>query len=247
MKTSSARTLALGLALSASSAFAVSITEWNFDADSTTPSIGAGTAALVGGTTATFATGNGGGRGWNTTTYAAQSTGSGTRGVEFFASTVGFTDITVSFDHRASGTASRWSEIFYTLDGGGNWVSFSNNAGGLSPHDTFHSFNFDFSAVTGTANNADFGLRVVSIFSPSAFDQNASLGDFTANSAYMRANSQASFTAGGGIGSGDYGTSGTWRFDNVVISGSAIPEPASAAALIGLGAMGVVAGRRRRA
>lgn len=247
MKTSSVRTLALGLALSASTAFAASITEWNFDADSTAPSFGAGSAALVGGTTSTFATGNGAGRGWNTSTYAAQGTGSGTRGVEFFASTVGFTDIAVTFDHRASGTASRWSEIQYTLDGGANWVSFSDNAGELSPHDTFHSFSFDFSAVTGVADNPDFGLRIVSIFSPVAFDQNASIGDFAAGSGYMRANSQASFTADGGTGSGDYGTSGTWRFDNVVVSGSAIPEPASAAALVGLGALGFVTTRRRHA
>jgi len=79
------------------------ITQWNFEAQNTTPSTGTGSASLLN-TTATFATGAGGSGtfGWNTTTYAAQSTGSGTRGVQFNVSTLLYSNITVSFDHRAS-------------------------------------------------------------------------------------------------------------------------------------------------
>lgn len=239
-----------GLMLLASAGFANAeiITQWNFESDTTTPSIGAGSATLVGGTTQSFAAGSGGGRGWNTTNYAAQGTGSGQRGVGFSLSTVGFQGISMSFDHRASGTGSRWAQVDYTLDGGASWVTgFWNNNAGLSPHDTFYNFNVDFSAVSGANDNANFGVRIVSIFSPVAFDQNASLADFAANTAYMRANSQASFTPGAGIGTGDYGATGTWRFDNVTFNGSAVPEPATMALLgmVGIGGLAIRQFRRK--
>jgi hypothetical protein len=223
---------------------AATITQWNFDASAVSPSTGSGTANLVGGTTATFAAGNGGGFAWNTTTYAAQSAGSGTRGVEFFASTAGYENITISYDHRASGTGSRWAQIEYTVNGGTSWTVAQNNGGGISPHDTFYSFSFDLSAITAVDNVAGFGVRITSIFAPVAFDQNATLGDFAADSAYQRANAQSGFDPGSGVGTGDYGAAGTWRFDNFTISGTAVPEP-SAALLGAVGVLGLL--RRRRA
>lgn len=223
------------LAASLVSTQADTLTQWTFEGSVSTPAIGTGTAALIGGTTATFATGNGGGQGWNTSTYQAQGVGSGTAGVQFLAGTFGFENITLSFDQRASGTASRWAQVDYTLDGGANWVTgFWNNSGGLV-QDTFVSFNVDFSSISGAANNADFGVRIVSIFSPLAFDQNATLADYAGNTAYMRANAAASYTPGGGTATGDYGTSGTWRFDNVTLSGVAVPEPTA----LSLGAIGL--------
>ncbi|HMP79694.1 MAG TPA: PEP-CTERM sorting domain-containing protein [Pirellulaceae bacterium] len=220
------------------------ITEWTFEGSVLTPSTGAGTASNVGGTSSTFATGNGGGIGWNTSTYPAQGNGSGTAGVQFLASTAGYKNITIDFDHRASGTASRWSQLQYTTDGT-NWNAFGDNAGGLSPHDTFYSFNFDLSSISGVNNNPNFGIRVVSIFSPLAFNQNASLS-YGPNAAYMRANAQAVYSPNPGSGTGDYGTTGTWRFDNVKISGDqiVIPEP-SALAVLGLISLAGLAIRRR--
>jgi hypothetical protein len=216
------------------------LTQWTFEGDVSTPETGSGVASLVGGTTAGFATGNGGGRGWNTTSYAAQGAESGQRGVQFLVDTTGFESISMSFDHRASGTGSRWAQVDYTLDGGANWTTgFWNNNGGISPHDTFYSFIVDFSSVTGANDNADFGFRIVSIFSPLAFDQNASLPDYDANTAYMRANGQASYDPEGGLGTGDYGAGGTWRFDNVTLSGSVVPEP-TALSLAGLGLLSLI-------
>lgn len=234
-------TLVVALAMSAGNSSAAIITQWDFEGDVTTPSTGAGTAALVGGTTATFATGNPG-RGWNTTTYAAQGTESGARGVQFNIDTTGYQDITVAYDHRASGTASRWSQLQYTLNGGGSWSVLGNNGGTLSPHDTFYAQSFDLSSIAGANNNNQFGIRIVSIFSPVAFDQNASLADFAADSAYQRANAQSA-GPGAGVGTGDYGAGGTWRFDNVTINGDLVPEPATLT-LLAFGAVALI--RRRR-
>jgi len=201
---------------------ATTITQWDFDASTLVPSTGEGTAGLIGGTTEAFATGNPG-QGWNTRDYPGQSTGSGTAGVQFLVSSAGYENLTFSFDHRASGTASRWAQVDYTVDGGGTWTTgFWNNNGGLSPHDAFYSFSVDFSSVTAARNNPDFGVRVVSIFSPQAFNQNTTLS-YGANEAYMRANAQATFDGTPGVGTGNYATTGTWRFDNVTFSGTAIP------------------------
>ncbi len=222
------------------SAFGAVITQWNFEGDVSTPSTGTGAASLIGGTTATFAAGNGVGRGWNSTNYPAQSTGSGTAGVQFLASTAGFEDITISYDHRASGTASRWARIDYTTDGS-TWQPLTNNAGGLSPHDTFYASG-TLTLPAAADNKANFGIRIVSIFSRQAFDQNSTLAPFAADTAYMRANAGAVYSPGTSTATGDYGSGGTWRFDNVTISGTVIPEPATLGALA---ALGLIALRRR--
>lgn len=233
----------VALAMSAGATRADIITQWTFEGSVITPSTGAGTAALVGGTTATFATGNASAVGWNTTTYAAQGFGSGTRGVEFFVDTSGYQDITIAYDHRASGTASRWSQLEYTTNGGATWTVFGNNGGALSPHDTFYAQGYDLSSIIGANNNANFGVRITSIFSPVAFDQNGVLDDFAPNTAYQRANAQSGFDPGSGTGTGDYGTAGTWRFDNVTFNGNIIPEPATLTMIL---ISGLAMLRRRR-
>jgi autotransporter-associated beta strand protein len=220
--------VAVALAVGPTSAAAqTTITQWNFDGDSLIPSIGSGTATALqtAGSFANGATGNG--RAWNTTTYANQGTENGQRGVQFLFSTLGYEDLSFSFDHRASGTASRWAQLDYTLNGGTDWTTgFWNNNGGLSPHDNFYSFNVDFSGVTGANDNADFGVRIVSIFSPLAFNENESIS-YGANAAYMRANAEAQYQPEPGTGASTriYASNGTWRFDNVTLTGSLIPSP----------------------
>lgn len=224
----------------------VKFTEWTFSTNSTTPTLGSGVATLVGNTTSSFALGASD-YAWNTTSYKSQSTGSGTAGVQFLASTVGYQNIALNFKHRSSGTASRWAQIDYTIDGGSTWTSgFWNNSGALTPHDTFYSFSVDFSSVELANNNPSFGLRIVSIFSPQAFDENSTSNAFAANSAYMRANAAAVYSPDTSASTGSYGTSGTWRFDDVSFSGVAVPEP-STWALIGLGSAFVLLRMRRKA
>lgn len=230
-----------GLALSVvgASAQASVITQWNFNSNpadnststgSTLPAIGSGTAALVGGVTGTFASGTASGgssdpaatdnSGWQTTTYAAQGSGDKTRGVQFNVSTLGYDNISISYDLRHSNTSSRYELVQYSLDGitFNDSTLFDGNAG-----DTwFNNRSVDFSSIAGVANNANFALRIVAAFEPNS-------------SAYLPSNV-----------SSNYGTAGTWRFDMVTVSGSPVPVPA-AIWMMGSGLLGLVGVSRRRA
>jgi len=173
---------------------ATTITQWTFEGDVTTPATGSGTASLVGGTTATFAGGNGGGRAWNTATYAAQSTGDKTRGVQFQLSTTGYENITLTYDHRHSGTAARTVVVQYSTDG----TTFTDvSTYDTAVYDSFVSRTVDLSAITAVDDQATLYLRIVA--------------SFTSGGQYAPSNS-----------AGSYGTSGTWRFDNVTISGDSL-------------------------
>jgi hypothetical protein len=234
----------LAALIAAAAAQADIIAQWDFNATNLIPNIGSGTAANVGGTSSAFA-GGVSGQGWNTSAYPAQGTGSGTAGVSFFVDTTGYQDITLSYFHRASGTASRWAQIDYTLDGGATWVTNHwNNSGLLTPHDTFYSNNVSFISVTGANNNPNFGIRIVSIFSPFAFDQNDTLDPYGPNEAYMRANAGAVYSPTNSTASGNYSTAGTWRFDNVTFSGNVVPEPSVALLFLGGLSLCVIARRR---
>ena len=198
---------------------ALVITCCTFEGDVITPSTGAGTASLVGGTTATFATGFSAGRGWNTTTYPSQGTNPKTAGVQFLAATTGYFNITVSWNQRHSNTSANTAVLQYTTDGT-TWTdhqTYSFVPAATGTGDTWYSRSADLSSVTGVANNPLFGIRVVSNY-------DAGTGTYLA--------SRSTST---------YGTTGTWRFDDVKVEG-VVPEPASIAAL----SLGLLALARRR-
>lgn len=211
------------------------IVQWNFNTaitppGTTVPNIGTGTASLVGGTTATFATGNPldvvtaptVNSGWNVTTWAAQGTGSGTRGVQFATSTAGFENIQVSWQHRHSNTSSRFVQFQYSTDG----LSFT--SAGLAGDgiftatagDTWFARSVDLSGIAGVADNASFAFRVVAIVD-------------AASGNYLTSNPTST-----------YGTAGTNRFDLVTVTGTVVPAPSAAAAMV---LVGLAASRRRRA
>lgn len=230
--------------LAATAAQAVVLTQWNFnsvpsdsdrDTGTTVAAIGAGTASLVGGVTSpSYNSGVGStdpglsdnNSGWQTTTYAAQSTGNKTRGVQFTVNTTGFDSIMLSWDQRFSNTASKYGVVQYTTDGVNYLDTPSSSLYSTPAGDTWvNNLGHDFSAVAGVNNNANFGVRMVSTFAPET-------------TAYAPARADRT-----------YAPSGTWRFDMVTISGTAIPpipEPSTYALLLaGLGVVGFVARRRR--
>ena len=109
----------------------VQLAFWDFNTESTAANGGVYAAssslALVGGTTATFATGSPldtatTNRAYNTTTYPAQGTNNLTAGILFRVPTTGYTNITVRFDVRWSNTASKYLRFQYTTDGM-NWIN----------------------------------------------------------------------------------------------------------------------------
>lgn len=231
--------VAATIALLSGAAPAATITQWNFnsvpaDASTTTgttvAALGAGSVSLVGGTTATFASGaaNGGSSdpeaaddsGWNLTAFAAQGSGNQSRGAQFLVSTVGWQDISISYDLRHSNTSAANEVVQVTFDGGASFTDvagFTGNAG-----DTwFNGRTVDLSSFAAADDNALFGIRIVAGFGPG--------GSYVASSP-----------------TGTYGSSGTWRFDMVTVSALApVPEPAGLALL--LAGVGVLALRRRPA
>lgn len=230
---------AASLSLMLSAAHADVLTQWNFNSalpdgnlgtGSTLPSTGVGTASLLGGTTATFASGaaNGGSSdpapsdnsGWNVTAFAAQGTGDLTRGVQFAVSTEGYTDIVVSWDQRHSNTAARHVQFQYTLDGA-SFISFGDPFLGTAGDTWFNGRSVDLSSMAGVADNASFAFRIVSTFAPGT-------------ATYVAANTGSTYAAGG-----------TWRFDMVTVSAAPIPEPTTWALMaLGLATIGARALRR---
>ncbi len=219
---------------------AVTVAAWNFNsnpADASTStgtllvSAGSGTASTFGGVTSTFASGAGSSdlvavdnSAVNTTTYAAQSTGSGTRGMQFLVSTAGLQNVQVKWDNRHSNTSSRFVQFQYTTNGtsfsstgiANNGVFEANLGGDL----WYNNRSVDLSAVAGVANNANFGFRVVSIFAPTTTSYAPSTTTST------------------------YGVTGTLRFDGVEVAAEPVPEPASMLALFA-GTMALVARKKR--
>jgi hypothetical protein len=184
------------------------ITQWTFtgtfDVNTPAPSVGTGTAALIGGATGSSALGtteNGstdGGNSWNTTTYPTASAASGTAGVRFLASTAGQSNLVVRFDQRHSNTASRFQRLEYTTDGT-SWISagvFETNAGATA---WYNSRTVDLSGVAGVNNNANFGVRIVNIFDPAN------------NSSYSAAQPGST-----------YATNGTIRYDAVTFTAGSV-------------------------
>jgi Secretion system C-terminal sorting domain len=202
--------VAIALLVSSTSWGQTTLVQWNFNgtsattvpggASAPTPILGAGTAALVGGTTATFASGisSGGSSdpvttspnnyGWNTTNYAAFGTENKQRGVQFNVSTLGFAGITLTFDQRLSNTSNNTYVVQYTTDrtvASPTWVDvqlFTQPQGlsGTTGGDVWHNLRFvDLIDVVALNNNPNVAFRVVSAFDPTAGDYLSSTG--TAN------------------------------------------------------------------
>jgi hypothetical protein len=183
----------------------------------TLPSLGSGTAALIGGTTATFATGSTGdpassgsdNSAWNTTSYPAATANNKAAGAQFNVSTVGKQNVVVSWDERVSNTGSKYVRLQYTTNGT-TFFDFP-TATAINTATVFESKTNILSGFVGVNNNPNFAFRIVAEFESSAAN--------TGNTNYVGA-------------AGTYGTSGTIRFDMVTVIGTTIaasnPPPVAA-------------------
>jgi len=130
--------------------------------------VGVGSAALVGGTTATFGTGSfsdpqerqPGNSGWNTTAYPAVGAANKSAGVQFKASTVGYKDILLTWEERHSPAASKYTRLQYSADGttftDGPVIVMSNT------NSDFVFYSADLSGIPALNNNASFAFQIVS-------------------------------------------------------------------------------------
>jgi len=168
----------------------------------------------------------------------------GTQGAVFAASTVGYTGINVSFDWYATNQGEAKLQLEYTTDG----VTFKNvpiNVGADAP----------ISALV----NAVPGNTVVGAYvwgSPTGQGQNwfpgltATIDDpAAANNPKFAIEMVNAATDGDNVsmkGTALNNNSGNWRFDNIAISGTAVPEPCSIVlAGIALTWLSVCVARRR--
>lgn len=157
---------------------------------------------------------------WTISSFPAQGTGSGTAGAQFAVSTVGYSNITLTFDQRFSNTSSAYSQLQYTVDGT-NFITTGLANGGVyiaTAGDSWFSESFDLSGIAGVANNANFAVRMVEVYK-------------TGTTGYVASKSSSTYAA-----------TGTYGFDLVYINGT-VPAPASLALL---GMSGLAMGRRRR-
>jgi hypothetical protein len=172
----------------------------------------------------------------------------GTQGAQFAVSTLGYSNVTVKFDWYATtqgeanmqlqytANGSTWNNVQLTLGGSDSGLVVSNNTTSANTVNGWFVSDSTSTGVAGAgqdwftgltatisdpsaANDANFAIRIV----------NASTGSDDVSTQVTALNNN----------------SGNWRFDNVTISGVAVPEP-STIAMVGLEVLGMLSLRRRR-
>jgi hypothetical protein len=149
---------------------------------------------------------------WGTSTYPASGSNL-LSGVQFNVSTLGARNISVIYDSRASGTASLYEHLQYTVDGL-NWSNYpASTTFGIghsgSGNGGFGTYQYSLAGFPGVDNNASFGIRVVTEFQNSA-TYGAGYHALLTNNYVGTANT--------------YGTAGTVTYDIVEIDGDDIAD-----------------------
>ena len=175
------------------------IAKWGFDNSTNTIDTGQGSISPEGGVAFTsFVAGNpSSGKAYGTNTYPAQSKNNEKAGIRIKVSTLGYKNITFSFDQYNSNTASKKTMIFVSADGTGftKVDSLIITAGS-----TWFTKKIDLKSLTFLNDTSDIHILLVSSF---------------VGNQYMASGSSST-----------YGTSGTWRFDNIRFFGTDVNAPA---------------------
>ena len=203
------------ITINAQTAFTV----FDFEGETMEPSLGTGTIVTIGGITTRYNLGWAGsaqgGQALSTLTYPAQGSNPESAGLRFQVSTVGRSNIHVSWNNYQSATSSSRIRLQYTIDGS-TWINFEANNSNATNQRIFPS---------GSAAEIDFdnGLYVYAETN-SWFNRTANLSDIAGVnnnpnfavrlvSAYQSGTSQ--YTP---VGTGNYAPGGVIRYDNVTFS-----------------------------
>ncbi|MGA2188605.1 MAG: VPLPA-CTERM sorting domain-containing protein [Steroidobacteraceae bacterium] len=158
------------------------------------------------------------------------------QGAQFLVSTAGYSNIGLSFEWASTTQGIANMQVQYTTNGS-TWsnvgslltATIDSTAGGGYQIDTL---NFAALGITSVANDANFGVRLVSAYDPSLAG-----GTEYASATSVLAGSPVQYN----------NNSGNWRFADVQIDGSPVPLPASAWLMVSaLGGLGSVTLRRRK-
>ena len=141
---------------------------------------------------------------WGTEAYPATGLNK-QAGVQFNTSTLGAKNVNVSFDLRATGSASKYQRLQFTTNGT-TWVDYPASetfpGGDVNIYTTY---TYSLNGFPGVANNPNFGIRIVS-----EFESTARYND-TNDAVYVPVTS-----------TDNYGTAGTLSYDLVTITADAI-------------------------
>jgi hypothetical protein len=197
------------------------IAQWNFNSvppdgspttGMTAPSVGTGTASLIGGVTGGFSMGSTNDpasstddSGWQTTDYPAKETGNKTAGVQFNVSTVGYSNIVVRWDHRVTSTASKYYRLQYSTNGNtfSDYTAPVIMQAAASPQTYYEAQTNSLANIAAVNNNPNFAFRIISEFEQSAIGSGTN--DYVT------------------VSNSTYSPSANVRFDYVTIFGTLIP------------------------
>jgi hypothetical protein len=197
------------------------VAQWNFNSvppdgmpttGITTPSIGSGSASLIGGVTGGFSSGGtndpaptSDDSGWQTSNYPPKETGSKTAGVQYNVSTVGYSNIVVRWDQRVTSTASKYYRLQYSTDGNSFFDHGSPIVMQAAPTTAsyYEAQTNNLATIAGVNDNPNFAIRIVSEFEESAIGSGTN--DYVT------------------VSNSTYSSNGNVRFDYVTIFGSLIP------------------------
>jgi hypothetical protein len=174
----------------------------------------------------------------------------GTQGAVFAASTVGYTGpINVSFDWYSTtqgeanlqleytNDGSTWTNIPVTLSGSDAGAAIVTNTG-TDPNSVVGSYVSDNLLNNGSSAGQDwFTDLTASISDPNAANN--------PNFAIEMVNASTGVADVSTQGTALNNSSGNWRFDNIVISGTPVPEPATFG-LLSLAGLGLLSRRRAK-
>ncbi len=199
------------------------IASWDFENASVSPSVGTGTVSGIGGVTtedkidkgidAGHTTAAGvleadletagykvdGYYAYDVTGFPEQGTNEKTAGIQIDVSTAGYEDITVSVDMRHGNKCANTIVLQYTTDGS-TWLDAVTFDKASISDDTWFLRSYDFSSISDVDDNSSFAVRVVS-----AFDVDS-----------------AKYVMSGQDDTKTYDPAKGYRFDNIVVSGTAI-------------------------